>query len=490
MTGGRAAAGGGADAATAESGAERRRAEGAQGIRAVQSLDAEQDVEAGLGAEADQRAGPRPTTSGLGQARRARYLTVAVLSLTLIAYALLAFGYITLTPIWQNPDEPAHFNYARFVAETGGLPELRAGDWDSAFLERLKNGGLGPTDSVASIRYESWQPPLYYLVAAPMTRLGPADDAPAQVFALRTFDALLGALTLGLAYLVAREVLPGQLALAVPAVIVGVPMFTAVSAAISADPLANLLASGILLHLVHRLRRSARDWGWPLVAGILIGLGLLTKLALAIFVPVALVVIGVRSSRRVRESAILLATAALLLVPWLVHQVTTYGWTDPLALARHAAVVQDQQRFPGLSPEYLRDFLTISFHSFWAQFGWMGVVAPARLYLAWGVLVLVAAAGLVLDRRRLTQPAWRLLLGTVATAVLAYVGYNLAFEQLQGRYLFTALTPIAILLVAGWAAWLPARAQAVGLLLVAGLLVALNAYALLRVLALGFAPTG
>src|SRR5207302_2695375 len=167
MTGGRAAADGGADAATAESGAERRRrAEGAQGIRAVQSLDAEQDVEAGLGAEADQRAGPRPTTSGLGQARRARYLTVAVLSLTLIAYALLAFGYITLTPIWQNPDEPAHFNYARFVAETGGLPELRAGDWDSAFLERLKKGGLGPTASVASIRYESWQLPLYYPLAA------------------------------------------------------------------------------------------------------------------------------------------------------------------------------------------------------------------------------------------------------------------------------------------------------------------------------------
>jgi hypothetical protein len=73
---------------------------------------------------------------------------------------------------------------------------------------------------------------------------------------------------------------------------------------------------------------------------------------------------------------------------------------------------------------------------------------------------------------------------------VAYVGFNLTFEQFQGRYLFTALVPVAILLVAGWAAWLPRPAQAWGVLLVASLLVALNTYALLRVLAPGFAPMG
>ena len=32
----------------------------------------------------------------------------------------------------------------------------------------------------------------------------------------------------------------------------------------------------------------------------------------------------------------MLATAALVMTPWLIHQVTTYGWTDPLASQRHA----------------------------------------------------------------------------------------------------------------------------------------------------------
>jgi len=412
----------------------------------------------------------------------------AILAVTLACYAGLVAGYVTRTPIWQNPDEPAHFNYVAFVADTGGLPELRPGDWDLALLERLKNGTLQPSDSVASIRYESWQPPLFYLAAAPVYRLGPTSDTTAVVLRLRAFDAVLGALTLGLAYLVAREVLGTHVAVFVPAAIVGVPMFTAVAAAVSADPLANLLAAAALLPLVRRMRRSVRGVTWPVATGALIGIGILTKLALAIFVPLAVAVIVARSSRARRESVLLIGTIALVVAPWLVHQVTTYGWADPFALGRHAAVVEDQGRFPGLSPDYISAFLTTTFHSFWAQFGWMAIVAPTRLYWAWGLLTLAALVGLVVrQRHRLAEPTWRLLAGVVLTSIAAYIGYNLSFEQFQGRYLFTALVPIAILLVAGWAAWLPARLAPWGLALITGLLIALNAYALVRVLGPGFA---
>jgi 4-amino-4-deoxy-L-arabinose transferase-like glycosyltransferase len=418
------------------------------------------------------------------------YRPVIVLTITFIAYVALAFGYITRTPIWQNPDEPAHYNYIGFVAETGGLPELRAGDWDSALLDRLKNGTLRPADSVGSIQYEAWQPPLFYLAAAPVYRVGPRTDAGAVVFRLRAFDAALGAVTLGIAYFVAREVLQSHLAVFTPAVIAGMPMFTAVSAAISVDPLTNLLAAATLLPLVRRLHRSVGGFGWPVASGVLIGLAVLTKLAAAIFVPLALAVIVVRSRRPRREAAVLLATIALVVAPWLVHQVTTYGWTDPLALGRHASVVQDQPRFPGLSAEYLDDFLTTTFHSFWAQFGWMAIVAPTRLYWAWALLTFAAMVGLVRERRRLAEPSGRLLVSVVITAIIAYIGYNFSFQQFQGRYLFTALTPIAVLLTAGWAAWLPARAAPWGLALIAALLLALNVYTLLRVLVPGFAPAG
>ena len=141
-----------------------------------------------------------------------------------------------------------------------------------------------------------------------------------------------------------------------------------------------------------------------------------------------------------------------------------------------------------MSADYLGAFVTTTFHSFWAQFGWMAVVAPDRLYLIWGLLMLAAAAGLVLSRGRLGEPTWRIVVLTVAAAAIGYVGYNLAYVQFQGRYLFTALVPLVILLVAGWAACLPRRAQTWGVLLVGIVLVALNAFALWRVLVPGFAP--
>jgi 4-amino-4-deoxy-L-arabinose transferase-like glycosyltransferase len=403
------------------------------------------------------------------------------LAAALLAYFVLAFGYLTLTPAWQNPDEPAHFNYVAYVATTGGLPVLQPGDWDSALLERLKTGTLQPQDDITTIRYESWQPPLFYLLAAPVYRLSPQQDALAR---LRALNVAFGAITLVLAYLVAREVLahPG----AVPLAMVGIPMFTAVSAALSADPLANLLAAAVVLALVIRVRQPPDTTiGWPIVTGVLLGFGLLTKLELAIFAPLVLLVILLRSSNKLREVLLAGLTTAVLLIPWLVHQVTSYGWTDPLAVARHSAVVQDQPRFPGFSSDWLAQFATTSFHSFWAQFGWMAIVASTRLYLIWGVLTILAVIGLAASGQWLKQPAARLLLATIALACLAYVGYNLAFIQFQGRYLFTALVPIAVVLVRGWSA-LPPRPWLAFALPAA--LVLLNAYTLLRVLVPGFAP--
>ncbi len=74
--------------------------------------------------------------------------------------------------------------------------------------------------------------------------------------------------------------------------------------------------------------------------------------------------------------------------------------------------------------------------------------------------------------------------------MLGYIGYNLTFQQAQGRYLFTALVPMAMLLVLGWARWLPRPVQGWGVVLLGLALIGLNAYSLLRVLVPGFAPTG
>ena len=93
-------------------------------------------------------------------------------------------------------------------------------------------------------------------------------------------------------------------------------------------------------------------------------------------------------------------------------------------------------------------------------------------------------------RGRFREPTWQLLGVTLIASFSAYIGYNLVFEQFQGRYLFTAIVPIGVLLVAGVTAWAPWRWRARAGLSLGLVLIAINAYTLFRVLVPGFAPTG
>ena len=83
-------------------------------------------------------------------------------------YLLLGSAYVLRTPLWQAPDEPAHFNYVEHIAEGAGLPVLQTGDYDQARLEdltadRFRDG------AVETLRYEAHQPPLYYLLMTPVS---------------------------------------------------------------------------------------------------------------------------------------------------------------------------------------------------------------------------------------------------------------------------------------------------------------------------------
>ncbi len=52
--------------------------------------------------------------------------TCAALLLILLVYFVLASLYAIYTPAWQAPDEPAHYNYVRYLAENGHFPVLAA----------------------------------------------------------------------------------------------------------------------------------------------------------------------------------------------------------------------------------------------------------------------------------------------------------------------------------------------------------------------------
>ncbi|HUW12526.1 MAG TPA: hypothetical protein VM537_22560, partial [Anaerolineae bacterium] len=159
-----------------------------------------------------------------------------------------------------------------------------------------------------------------------------------------------------------------------------------------------------------------------------------------------------------------LGPALLVALPWYLRNGATYGWSDITGLRWHDAVVLGQPRtgewiLRSGWVDFLRRFAEFSFKSFWGVFGWMGVFVDNRIYQALALLSGVVVAGLVallVRRRRLPSlpgPQHRqlVLLGIWAGwTALQYLGYNLAFVQHQGRYLFPALIPIGLAFVLGW----------------------------------------
>src|SRR5690348_13160693 len=88
---------------------------------------------------------------------------------------LCRLAYLFLTPVFYAPDEQAHFNYIKFIAERGEFPILTT-----------KLGDPGN-------EWEYFQPPLYYLALAPIYALANASglNLTATVFLLRGFSFLL-----------------------------------------------------------------------------------------------------------------------------------------------------------------------------------------------------------------------------------------------------------------------------------------------------------
>lgn len=385
-----------------------------------------------------------------------RLLTRVLLTVVVAAYVTIGALYAAFTPTWQVPDEPAHYNYVRALAEGQGFPVMEAGDYDQDLLDQLRDQGFPPELSVEPLEYEDHQPPLYYLLATPAYWLfGGA------VLPLRLLSVLVGAVLLVVAFRTVNAIFPArpELALMAAALIAFIPQHVAMTAGVNNDALAELVVGGTLWALTVYVDGGG-DRPWPV--GLLLAAALLTKTTAYVAAGVAVVAVLIRWQRErqpwkwtVGQLGWVLVPALLASAPWFIRNGLTYGWYDPLGLGRHNEIVAGQLR----SSEYLAlhgwggllsQMARTTFQSFWGQFGWMGVLLPARIYQALALLSGLLITGFLwwlFERRHLRlAPAQRtsliLLFISSTLTLLEFLGYNLTFVQHQGRYLFPALIPI------------------------------------------------
>ncbi len=391
------------------------------------------------------------------------------LPLIIALYLVLGGLYAVYTPDWQAPDEPAHYNYVKYLAAQHRFPILKAGDYPAAYLEAIKAARFPPEMSIAPIRYEFHQPPLYYLLAAPLYRLGGGALLP-----LRFLSLAIGALLLIVLHWIGQAAAPRRpdLALGATAFVAFLPMHLAMTASVNNDILAELLLALVLLFSIRYLR--AADFSLLILLGLTTGLAFVTKSAAYIALPLALAAIAARHlwlgqgaswADLIRAAATYLLPAVALALPWWLRNMAVYGGFDFLGLGRHEQVVAGQLRTAefiaahGFGP-LLHDLGVTTFRSFWGQFGWMGVLLDGRLYQVMLILSALALVGWVLwavrtGRRWPSLPRWQRAAGgllglLVLLNLLTYLWYNSRFVQHQGRYLFAALPAIALAVALGW----------------------------------------
>jgi hypothetical protein len=386
------------------------------------------------------------------------------LTLLLLAFICNASLWAAVTNIKDPPDELSHFDYIRHLAINHTLPIF--GETRFIHSQALQNhAGL---------------PPLYYLLGTPLQMLLSDRNIAEQILALREVSVLLGAITVALVYMFGRLLVPARPAFALTvAVLVGFnPMFTYMSAAINSDNLINTIYAALFLVLAYGLRQQQPGRGWFFGLGALLGAGLITKQTIIMGVVVSAMVILLLAWRRrprfwlsVVSYGFWVGGPAFLISGWyFVRNWMLYGNpTGIFAGSRPDSYVNTPYMSKGSLWEMLFaprsdfvPFLSMVSKSFWGVFDHLDIFMPPGVYDVMTALLVGGLIGAALwavrswRHRRDSLTRQRLLLAvigglilTLTFAALLNLCYRIA-HQPQGRYLFAALTPLAVAIVGGW----------------------------------------
>lgn len=393
----------------------------------------------------------------------------------LLVYAILTGLLIASVPVNKAPDEGAHLEYARYLAEKKSFPIFKP------------LGANAPG-------YEFHQPPLYYFLVAPSYMVSES----AAPYLARAISLLCGLLTLVFLWSALRLLFPDDELLANLATGFAAlwPLHIAVGASAGNDALTGAMCAGMfwsVVRLAGRLSRREYSWRDAALIGVFFGLGMLSKsTALVVgFASIAAVFHLLHrdenqdaGSTPVLATGVALGFAILICGGWLARNTVLYG--DPLAakifdeaFANSPSRREFLQAATGaVGWEYLRAWLMICFSTCWGFFGGPNTAivmlnpfgSRGPRFEAFAVLPVMffPFAATLAALFGFTKWKWRewknpslpqlskialLWWGVALLLVVAVLfRFNLTYFQAQARYLHPALLPIVLVFALGWRA--------------------------------------
>lgn len=411
--------------------------------------------------------------------------------------ALLAQGIVfaLIQPVWSRVDEAQHFHYVQHLVEERALPvegktfvskevvdvSLGTGQWgwrragalstplylDSKLWIQIPQD-LSDQDREKWVRrnlwqfnYESMQPPLYYLINAPLYVALP-DDSFVKLYGMRLMAALLASAMVPLAFLMAREAFPDSrlVLFGTPVVVLLTQGYALNMSQMSNDSLAVPMASGAILLLLRMVGRGF-SWKSSLLVGALVGGSLLSKMTTIFLLPVALLAPAMlvafkreKLRRALLHAGILFSVAALIVAPWIGRNFATYGDATGASAAEplmssffwSPAISTDTLRLSELLPTYWFGEPIFPF-PFWT-WAWVAV-GPAMVLSIAGLAYYLLGHGQRQVRDVQIRVMFLLFAFLIGIAVSLMIPFASGIGGVPGRYLYSLMPLGAFLLMFG-----------------------------------------
>lgn len=427
-----------------------------------------------------------------GNAAPAAWVVVFALAVGLL--------YLAVAPPWQHYDEPTHFEYARLIAL--GYRDLTPVTVDLSTRQAIASSMYvwrapqpAPVPDIFSPvppdlgLSQLVHPPLYYALISWPVRWTLPFAVEVQLYAARLVSVALFALTVLCAWRIAVVVTPANVLpwLVVPVVVACTPAFSDIMSGVNNDVLVNFAVAAMLLGCVYLIRDGIRPLPL-LLAVIALLVALLTKRTAVIAAPaLALALLWALWRRplpwRIALPMLVLLAAVAMVIGFRVDP-------DQQAagfLAARRWLIEIDQAYLRLNVNALIHSLTdwersqpayaillpLGFFSFWQHMSWGSVTLPPAWNWATLGLALAAAAGLLVQVRRMagSLARWQqrciwLFFWITVTAWLALLVrvHPLPppgewFYVPRGRYMHQTMIPVAWLMLWGLLGLAPRRWQ-------------------------------
>ena len=354
-----------------------------------------------------------------------------IIALRLSLPFMLPFGQTDSDHLEGLNDEPAHYNYVKYIAVNRAFPVLT--HW---VLE---------PDAFTRNEFEYHQAPLYYLLCVPLYLLFGEQGA---VIPCRLLSAIFGILSVLFVFLIVRDLGYGKRTRLAALLFSGM-LFSHVyfSSVVSNDALSWLLALVVTRELLRLITNDdpAPQKIIPLSTAILTlacAAGLLTKSSFLIFLPVILGVF-VYQYRRLKNAVIIIRAAlvcgvsALLALPWYIRNIQCYhslsgmpqpDSTAPFSLTSITAFSKGLVKYFWFPQQNLDG----------------GTTGFAVLMLCGGILIAVnlALSLYYILKNRERYAATMILAGLLLIYAGAAFWYYLQWQNPEARFLFPAIGSI------------------------------------------------